>query len=431
MSSKPRVDRRTFLKSAAAASAAAAFPAVVPSTVLAASGNNAPSNRITLGMIGAGGRGVDVVKDFLRRDTVQVLAVCDVDKAHLKPVVESVNRHYGNSDCAGYDDFREITRRDDIDAVLIATPDHWHVLTALDAVRNGKDAYVEKPLAYSIYEGRVLSDTVAKEGRILQTGSQQRSDAQFRRACELVRNGRIGQLHTINVGIPANNRTCEPAWQPQPVPEGFDYNMWLGPAPWAEYHEQRCHYTFRFILDYSGGQVTNFGAHNLDIAQWALDMDASGPIEISGNGEFPQSGLFTTATKVYFECLYENGVRLTCRTGRFGIYFEGSEGTICVDRKEIRAVPDDILEKPIGEGDVRLYESSDHVGNFLDCMRTREQPICNAEVGHRSSSICNLGNIAMVLGSEQLRWDPEKEEFPGNADANGMVKPSMREPWAL
>jgi predicted dehydrogenase len=427
MKSKSRFTRRTFLKGAAAA----ALPAIVPSSVLAAAGNAAPSNRITLGLIGAGGRGVSVMKNFMGHDGVHVLGVCDVDKAHLDPVVAAVNRHQNSSDCKGYADFRELTARDDIDAVLIATPDHWHVLQAVDAARNGKDIYVEKPMAYSLHEGRVLSDTVAKEKRVLQTGSQQRSDARFRLACELVRNGRIGRLHTINVGIPANNKTCEPTWEPQPVPEGFDYNMWLGPAPWAEYHEQRCHYTFRFILDYSGGQVTNFGAHNLDIAQWALDMDNSGPIEISGNGEFPTSGLFTTATKVHFECLYENGVRLTCRTGRFGIYFEGSAGTIYVDRKEIRSVPGDILEKGLGENDTRLYESNDHVGNFLECMRTREQPICNAEVGHRSSSICNLGNIAMILGREKLRWDPEKEEFPDDAEANAMVKPSMREPWTL
>ena len=427
MKSKSRFTRRTFLKGAAAA----ALPAIVPSSVLAAAGNAAPSNRITLGLIGAGGRGVSVMKNFMGHDGVHVLGVCDVDKAHLDPVVAAVNRHQNSSDCKGYADFRELTARDDIDAVLIATPDHWHVLQAVDAARNGKDIYGEKPMAYSLHEGRVLSDTVAKEKRVLQTGSQQRSDARFRLACELVRNGRIGRLHTINVGIPANNKTCEPTWEPQPVPEGFDYNMWLGPAPWAEYHEQRCHYTFRFILDYSGGQVTNFGAHNLDIAQWALDMDNSGPIEISGNGEFPTSGLFTTATKVHFECLYENGVRLTCRTGRFGIYFEGSAGTIYVDRKEIRSVPGDILEKGLGENDTRLYESNDHVGNFLECMRTREQPICNAEVGHRSSSICNLGNIAMILGREKLRWDPEKEEFPDDAEANAMVKPSMREPWTL
>ncbi|HPV39410.1 MAG TPA: Gfo/Idh/MocA family oxidoreductase, partial [Candidatus Hydrogenedentes bacterium] len=199
MTSRSRLNRRTFLKTAAAAGAAAAFPALVPSTALAAAGNNAPGNRITLGLIGAGGRGVGVMKDFMAHEGVQVLAVCDVDKAHLDPVVAAVNKHYGNSDCAGYGDFREITRRDDIDAVLIGTPDHWHVLTALDAVRNGKDAYVEKPLAYSIHEGRVLSDAVASEKRILQTGSQQRSDARFRQACELVRNGRIGKLHTVEV----------------------------------------------------------------------------------------------------------------------------------------------------------------------------------------------------------------------------------------
>jgi predicted dehydrogenase len=419
-------NRRTFLK----ATAASLFPAIIPASAFGAWESALPSDRITMGIIGTGGQGIDNMKNFMRNKNVQVLAVCDVDAAHREEARQLVNQFYGNADCAACNDFSEITRRDDIDAVCIATPDHWHVLPALDAARHGKDMYVQKPLALTIREGRVLSDVVKEAGRILQTGSQQRSDKRFRQACELVRNGRIGKLHSVHIGIPDNNRQCSPTWVPEPVPEGLDYDLWLGPAPYAEYHPDRCHYNFRFILDYSGGQVTNFGAHNLDIAQWALDMDDSGPVEISGNGIFPASGIFTTATRVFFECIYENGVRLTCKTGKFGMQFEGSEGTIYVDRKEIRSVPDTILKEEIGENEIHLYESRDHFRNFLDCVVSREQPICNAEVGHRSSSLCNLGNISMLLG-RRLVWDPKAEQFKEDAEANGMLAREMRGEWSL
>lgn len=420
-------NRRTFLKAAAAASL---FPAIIPASAFGARERALPSDRITMGIIGTGGQGIDNMKNFMRNSNVQVLAVCDVDAAHREEARQLVNKFYGNTDCAACTDFREITRRNDIDAVCIATPDHWHVLPALDAARHDKDMYVQKPLALTIREGRVLSDVVKANGRILQTGSQQRSDKRFRQACELVRNGRIGKLHSVHIGIPDNNRQCSPTWVPEPVPEGFDYDLWLGPAPYAEYHPDRCHYNFRFILDYSGGQVTNFGAHNLDIAQWALDMDDSGPVEISGNGVFPAAGMFTTATHVFFECIYGNGVRLTCKTGKFGMQFEGSEGTIYVDRKEIRSVPDTILKEAIGEDEIHLYESRDHFRNFLECVASREQPICNAEVGHRSSSLCNLGNICMLLG-RRLVWDPKVEQFKEDVEANGMLAREMRGKWSL
>lgn len=420
-------NRRTFLKAAAAASLS---PEIIPASAFGARERALPSDRITMGIIGTGGQGIDNMKQFLRSRQVQVVAVCDVDAAHRDEARKLVNKMYANSDCTACNDFREITRRDDIDAVCIATPDHWHVLPALDAARHGKDMYVQKPLALTIREGRVLSDVVKETGRILQTGSQQRSDERFHRACELVRNGRIGKLHSIHIGIPDNNRECTPTWVPEPVPEGFDYDFWLGPAPYAEYHPDRCHYNFRFILDYSGGQVTNFGAHNLDIAQWALDMDDSGPIEIAGNGVFPESGIFTTATRVFFECTYANGVRLTCKTGKFGMRFEGSEGTLYVDRSEIWALPEDILKEDIGDDEIHLYRSRDHFRNFIDCVKSREQPICNAEVGHRSSSVCNLGNISMLLG-RRLHWDPKAEQFKNDDEANLMIARELRGDWSL
>lgn len=422
--------RRQFLRRASAIGAALAVPTIIPSTALGLDGATAPSERITMGLIGSGGQGTSNMAGFLAFKDVQMVAVADVDKSHREAAAAIVNTQYGNTDCALYNDFRELNDRVDIDAVIIGTPDHWHALNAIDAIKKGKDTYVQKPLTWSVQEGRALCDAVKKHNRILQTGSQQRSNDRFRQACELVRNGRIGTLKYVNIGIPDNNKTCEPTWSPEPVPEGFDYNFWLGPAPDAEYHHQRCHYEFRFILDYSGGQVTNFGAHNLDIAQWGLDMDDSGPVEVYGNGVFPESGLFTTATQVFFECTYANGVHLTCKTGKFGMTFEGTEGTIYVDRKRIEATPPEILNEKIGDGEIHLYKSEDHYRNFADCVKSRKDPICTAEIGHRSATICNIGNIAMRLG-RKLAWDPAAEQFTGDDEANALLGREMRGEWSL
>jgi len=422
--------RRQFLRRASAIGAAFVVPTIIPSTALGLDGATAPSERITMGLIGSGGQGTSNMVGFLAFKDVQFLAIADVDKAHRESAAAIVNKQYGNTDCALYNDFRELNDRADIDAVIIGTPDHWHALNAIDAIKKGKDTYVQKPLTWSVQEGRALCEAVKTHGRILQTGSQQRSDDRFRQACELVRNGRIGTLKYVNIGIPDNNKTCEPTWSPEPVPEGFDYDFWLGPAPDAEYHHQRCHYEFRFILDYSGGQVTNFGAHNLDIAQWGLGMDDSGPVEVYGNGVFPESGLFTTATQVFFECTYANGVHLTCKTGKFGMTFEGTEGTIYVDRKRIEATPPEILNEKIGDGEIHLYKSEDHYRNFADCVKSRKECICTAEIGHRSATICNIGNIAMRLG-RKLAWDPAAERFTGDDEANALLGREMRGEWSL
>jgi predicted dehydrogenase len=415
--------------------AAAAVPAIIPAAASGRNGSVAPSNRIVMGCIGVGGMGTNDLRGFMGKPEVRIVAVCDVDKGHREDAKRIVDKGYSNSDCAAYNDFREITRRDDIDAVCIATPDHWHAISAVDAVKHGKDAYVEKPLTLTIREGRILSDAVRRYCRVVQTGSQQRSDQRFRQACELVRNGRLGKIHTINVQIPANNKTCDPTWSPQPIPDGFDYDFWLGQAPWEPYHPQRCHYEFRFLLDYSGGQVTNWGAHYLDIAQWALGMDNSGPVEVSGKGEFPTSGLFTTATNVHFECVYAGGVRLICTTRHDGvgdgtIKFEGTGGRLEVNRNGITSDPPSILRDPIGPQEIHLYESRDHQQNFLDCIRTRTRPIADVEIGHRSATVCHLGNIAMLLG-RNLHWDPRSERFINDEEADRMTTRAMRGPWYL
>jgi len=419
-----RVTRRDFLKSSAvAAGSALAWPMIVPSSVF---GADAPSNRITIGSIGVGIMGTSDMKEFKGKGGSEVVAVCDVDAGHL----ERAGRIAGLDKKSCYRDFRELLARDDIDAVVVVTPDHWHVPISIAAVRAGKDVYCEKPLSLTIAEGRALVNEVKRYGAILQAGSQQRSSDNFRFACELVRNGRIGEVHTVRVGIPGNNRTCEPTWTPAAVPDGFDYDFWLGPAPWAPYHEQRCHYQFRFILDYSGGQVTNWGAHHLDIAQWGLGMDDSGPVEIIGEGEFPKTGLFTTATQVYFEAKYANGVKLICSTGGSNTRFEGSEGWVDVSRGSINCEPESLKNAMIEPDEIHLYESRDHKQNFLDCVKSRKEPIVPAEVGHRTATLCHLGNIAMLL-RRKLKWDPKIERFIDDPQASRMLSRPRRAPWRL
>jgi len=417
------ITRREFLKSSAVTAAALAVPAIVPSSVF---GANAPSSRITIGSIGLGGMGTGDMKGFKGKSGSQVVAVCDVDAGHL----EKARQIAGLDEKSSYNDFRDLISRDDIDAVVVATPDHWHVPVSIAAVKAGKDVYCEKPLTLMIAGGRALCDAVKRYGRVLQTGSQQRSGSEFRNACELVRNGRIGKLHTIKVGIPGNNRKCPPTWDAQPVPEGFDYDMWLGPAPWEPYTEQRCHYQFRFVLDYSGGQMTNWGAHYLDIAQWGNDADDTGPVEIEGKGDFPESGLFTTAKKVDITYTYANGVKLLLTTGGGNTRFEGGDGWVFVTRGKIDAEPKSLLKEKTGPDEIHLYNSRDHKQNFLDCIKSRKDPIASAEIGHRSSTVCHLGNIAMLLG-RKLKWDPKRERFINDSAADSMIGRSMRAPWKL
>jgi len=417
------ISRREFLKSSVVTAAAFAVPTIVPSSVF---GANAPSNRITIGSIGLGGMGTGNMKGFKGKSGSEVVALCDVDAGHLKTASETAE--LDEKSC--YNDFRDLLARDDVDAVVVATPDHWHVPVSIAAVKAGKDVYCEKPLTLTIAGGRALADAVKRYGRVLQTGSQQRSGSEFRNACELVRNGRIGKLHTMKVEIHGNNKTCPATWETQPVPEGFDYDMWLGPAPWEPYTEQRCHYQFRFVLDYSGGQMTNWGAHYLDIAQWGNDADDTGPVEIEGKGEFPESGLFTTATKADITYTYANGVKLLLTTGGGNTRFEGSEGWIFVTRGKIDAEPKSLLKEKIGADEIHLYNSRDHKQNFLDCIKSRKDPIASAEIGHRSSTVCHLGNIAMLLG-RKVKWDPKRERFINDSAANSMIGRSMRSPWKL
>ncbi len=441
---KVLINRREFLKKTTLAASVLAIPSIVPSSVL---GQNPPSERINIGCIGVGNMGISNCKGFLNLKETRILAVCDVEKGckqpghkyfGREPVRDMVNAFYSNKSssgvykgCDAYEDFRDVLARKDMDAVVISTPDHWHVPISVAAAKAGKDIYCEKPLTLTIGQGRILADVVKRYKTVFQTGSHQRSSGLFRNACELVRNNRIGQLKKMHIQIPGNNCFCQPAWKPMEVPKTFNYDMWLGPAPYAPYHKQRCHYEFRFILDYSGGQMTNWGAHHFDIAQWGSGHDDTGPVEIEGIGEFPTSGLFTTCTNVKkITYKYANGVEINAKMGGSDIMFEGTDGWVCVSRSAISASDPKILTSKILPDEIHLYESNGHRENFLECIKTRKDPICSAETGHRSATVCHLGNIAMLLG-RKLKWDPARERFTNDDEANRMIDRTMRAPWHI
>jgi predicted dehydrogenase len=455
--------RRRFIQTAASFSAAAGWPLVAPARLF---GADAPSNRVNLGFIGCGNQSTIDLPAFLGHPDCQVLAVCDVNTASggyrtadqylgRQPAQEKVHAFYAARQasglyrgCEAYQDFREVLARPDIDAVAIVVPDHWHALMVVLAARAGKDIYCEKPLSLTVRQGQAMVQAVRQHRRILQTGSHYRSSPDNRRGCELVRNGRIGQVKRILTQVAEINAVDPgPGWQPMPVPEGFDYELWLGPAPWAPYHKDRCFYRFRFNLDYSGGQVTNFGAHSNDAAQWALGMDQSGPVEVEDRGAEwpPKGGLYNTATKTAFWARYENGIELICQTAQpgFGIRYEGTEGWIEYGYQGLKTYPASLKTSPLGANDTRLPMSNpnrteeasqqhipDHVRNFLDAVKSRQEPVAPVEVGHRSATVCHLGNIAMRL-KRRLRWDPVGEQFVGDEEANAMLIRPMRAPWHL
>jgi len=437
--------RRGFLRT----SAALAVPFIVPASVF---GRNAPSNRIQLAIIGCGNQSTVDIPEWLKNDDCQIVAVCDVNRASRgyrseeqflgrEPQRDFVNRFYARKagtdsfrGCTAHADFREVLARPDVDAVAIITPDHWHAVQTIRAAEAGKDIYCQKPLGLTVRDGQEMIRAVRQHQRILQTGSQWRSEAGVRRACELIRNGRIGKLQRIESFVAANNFTGPgPGWQPMPVPPGFDYDFWLGPVPEAPYHKDRCFYRFRFILDYSGGQATNFGHHSNGIVQWAMGDDTV-PVEYEDAGsEWPEAGgLFTTATKVAFRARYANGVELFCHTDSRsnGARFEGSDGWLEVGAnysKTFKCSPRSLQDSVIGESEKRLYVSENHYRNFLDCVKSRKEPVEPVETGHRISTLCHLGNLAMRLKT-RIRFEPKQERILGNEDPLLLGRP-LRAPW--
>ncbi len=439
--------RRDFLK--VTATSAIGFPMIVRSQTL---GQNAPSKRITMGIIGCGNQSEYDLKQWLPMEDVQVVAVCDVNRAShgyrsdkqflgREPVRDVVNAAYAKRSDSGtfkgcdiYADFREVIARKDIDTVAIITPDHWHAIMTIRAAQAGKEIYCQKPLSLTVRDGQEMIKAVRKHNRILQTGSQWRSATAVRTFCEAVRNGAIGTPHKVVTYVAKNNfESPGPGWKPMPVPEGFDYDMWLGPAPKVPYHADRCFYRFRFGSDYSGGQTTNFGHHAIGVAMWALGLDETGPEEIWNMGaEWPLKGsLFDTATKVHFGCRYAGGVELECVTSpkSFAIRIEGDKGWIETNGRKIEASSPEIAKWTPKPDSIRLYNSPNHYRNFIDCVKSRGTPAESVEIGHRVSTACHLGNIAMKL-DRKLRWDPKAEKFINDVEANKMLSVPHRAPWS-
>ncbi len=439
MAQRHITSRRTFLKvTGGFAAGAVALPRAVRAAALGRDGAPAPSNRLGVGCIGTGGMGRYDMSLMLQSPDAHVLAVCDVKTDAREAARAQVDGRYGTRSCAAYADFRELVARPDIDVVQVASTDHWHVLHALAAVRAGKDVYVEKPLGLSFAEIRTLREEVHRYGRVFQFGTQQRSMPQFRQACELALNGRLGKVHTIRVSAPSGfaERTGEPTYAPAPVPDGLDYEFWLGPAPWAPYTPKRVVNPHWFhISDYSLGYVAGWGIHHVDIAQWGNGSELSGPVEVEGSGVFPANdGLCDNALCWNVTLTYANGVRLFFTSDGFGqdhgIKFEGTDGWVHVDRGGIRAQPAELLAVQFGPSDVRLPVSLNHQQNLLDCVKTRRATVCPIDVAVRSDTVCHLSDIAMRLG-RKLRWDPAKEEFVGDAEANARLWRPMRSPWHL
>jgi len=429
---KRKLDRRQFLKRATGITAGAmAFAYIVPSAALGKAGSVAPSNRIAMGAIGVGGMGTGDMRGFLGKREVQVVAVCDVDRSKRNNAKKIVDDRYKTSDCATYLDFRELIGRGDLDAVTLAMPDHWHSIPAIAAARAGLDVHAQKPFARTIGEGRAMCEAVKRYGIVWQTGSQQRSGRDFHRACELVRNGRIGKVAKVEVGLPTGGGSDNKPVQP--VPEGVDWNWWLGPAPWVPYRGIM-HWNWRWMMDYSGGQLTDWAGHHIDIAHWGLDTERTGPVEIEGKGEYPKDGIYDVPMTYKFTCKYANGIVMTVANNKQipqGTKWYGENGRwVYVKRGKLEANPKSVLEEVIGPNEIHLYENRDHKQNFLDCIKSRKEPIAPAEVAHRSISVGFLGEIAM-LTEQKLRWDPDKEVFIGNDAANRMLSRPMRSPWHL
>ena len=438
MNKQRRYGRREFLKTAPLALAgAAAFPSIVKASALGRAGAVAPSDRIVMAGIGFGMQGPSNMRTFLGKSEVQWVAVCDLDDVPLRKAQETVNGHYGNKDCATYKDYRELFARGDLNAVSIAIPDHWHAIVSMAAVRAGLDVYGEKPFTHSLREGRALCDAVKRYGRVWQTGSWQRSEDNFHRAAELVRNGRIGKIQRVEVGLPSGHNDFANTFGQEKIeapPSGFDYDTWLGPAPWTPYCKARVHMNWRWNMDYGGGQLMDWVGHHLDIAHWALGLERTGPVEVKGTGEFPTTGIYNSATKYWVETKYADGTPMVLAGGypeiQSGTKWLGEGGWVWVDRGELESQPAHLANEIIGPNETRLYRSRDHWQNFLDSVRSRALTLAPAEVAHRSASVGHLGVIAIEPG-RTIKWDPATETIIGDPAAERLLSRSYRKPYQM
>jgi len=446
--------RRNFLKNSLATTAGTfVIPTIVPSSVF---GKDAPGNKINIGQIGCGriARGHDL-PETMRNDVVRIIAVSDVDSNRMKDGKKLVEEYYASKEITVnvkmYDDYKEMLLNPDIDAVIISTPDHWHAQPAIEAALAGKDIYLQKPTSLTVAEGRLVSDIIKKTGVILQMGTQQRSSEQFRIAAELVRNGRIGKLHTVKIGLPGD--PSGPEAGEMPVPENLNYDMWLGSTPEVYYTEMRVHPQEGYgrpgwlrCEQFGAGMITGWGQHHFDSAAWGMDTEYTGPISVEAVAEFPKSGLWDVHGDFMVKAEYENGITMYT-SGGFpnGIRYEGTDGWIWVSRGSYVATPSDpvsqersaraldasdpeILASEIKENEIHLYKSKEQHKNWIDCIQSREEPISPAEIGHRTCTVCLISHIAMKL-PRKLYWNPEKEQFINDDEANSMLSRPQRYPY--
>jgi len=459
--SKNRVSRREFVrKTAAATTAAFAAPTLLARKALGSGPRPAPSERISLGFIGAGWRGNDLVKAFWNFPDVQCVAVCDTFTSRRESTAGAIDAHYEKEaakgsfkGCTNTVDFRHVLARDDIDAVVIATPDHWHVPIALAAVRTGKDVYVEKPLSIAVTWGQALRKELAKTGAVFQFGTQQRSNARFRLACELARNKRFGPIESIDVWAPGMRA---PGWyeslykdggstEPIPVPDDLDYDMWIGPVPMSPYTKDRCtHEGTNHVYDNSLGFIAGWGVHPLDIALWGAAADNLAPIEYEGTGTIPTKGLYDTISDWDVRCRFANGVEMRFMNrktaepvvGKYrpfndhGTTFFGSDGWVSVDRKGLHASDPALLDAKFGDDEIRLYESDNHFRNFLDCVKSRKATISPFESAFQSFVVSQMSDLAIRM-KDRIVWDPEKEDLVGNEAGSKRLHRTVRAPWSL
>jgi len=443
--------RRNFLKNTAiATSGMIAVPTIIPSCVRGGNGKVAPSDKVRVALIGCGNQGSNDIIRFANDDRVQVVAICDVNRLSNGywsggqgglDFVEAKLKHFYSENKGKTlkglrlkEDFREVIDMADVDAIEIAVPDHWHSIPSLMAAKAGKAIYCQKPLALTIPEGRAMSDSVKKYNVVFQTGSQQRSDENFRYVCELVRNGKLGKVHTVSCGLPSGvpdyGQNMD-LTDPVPPPDGFDYDFWLGPAPEAPYCPARTGVNFRWNLDYSGGQITDWGGHHPDIAQWGMGTEHTGPVKIkSSNTEWADHPVWNTATQFHIEAEFQEGFKmiLSSNAGHGGVRFEGEDGRWAMVDRGSMELSENLADVKLGNGDIRLYKSENHFRNFIDCVISKEEAIAPAETAHRSITIAHLGNISMML-KQELEWDPKTERIVNNTLANALLDRPMRAPW--
>lgn len=440
---KKPLKRREFLKGltvagAAAFTGAAGFPTIVRASALGRGGAVPPSDRIVMAGIGFGMQGPGNMRSFLEKDEVQWVAVCDIDREHLVSAKDIVDRYYGNKSCAVYHDFRELFARRDLDAVMIAVPDHWHAIVSIAALWAGLDVYGEKPLTHSLREGRRLCDAVTRYGRVWQTGSWQRSVENFHQAAELVRNGRVGRVKRIEVGLPSGHYDFAGTFGQEalvPPPPTLDYDFWVGPAPWWPYCKARVHMNWRWNLDFGGGQLMDWVGHHVDIAHWGMGWDETGPVEVEARGEFPRgSTIYNSPIRYYCTAVYADGTPMIIAGGYdeiwMGTKWIGEYGWVYVNRGEFITEPASLKREVIGPGETRLYRSRDHSQNFLDCIRSRGRTITPAETAHRSASVGHLCVTAMEVG-RKIRWDPRTETITDDPEAERLLSRAYRAPWQL